>query len=58
MTPKEQAAFIVDESKCIQCGRYVNVCAGMVLPYARGVQKGQIKVHRWTEQSGGQLNLL
>ena len=31
MTPKEQAAFIVDESKCISCGRCVNVCAGMVL---------------------------
>ena len=28
------------------------------IPYARGVQKGQIKVHRWTEQSGGQMALL
>jgi len=28
------------------------------IPYARGVQKSQRKVHRWTEQSGGQLGLL
>ena len=28
------------------------------IPYARGVQKGRRKVHRWTEQSGGQLELL
>lgn len=27
------------------------------IPYARGVQKGQIEVHRWTELSRGQLNL-
>ena len=28
------------------------------IPYARGVQKNRRKVHRWTEQSNGQLNLL
>ena len=31
MTPKEKAAFTVDESKCIHCGRCVAVCTGMVL---------------------------
>lgn len=28
------------------------------IPYARGVQKGQIKVHRWTHESDGQMTLL
>lgn len=28
------------------------------IPYARGVQKGQIKVHRWTHESEGQLTIL
>ena len=28
------------------------------IPYARGVQKGRRRVHRWTEQSRGQLELL
>ena len=28
------------------------------IPYARDVQKGQIKVHRWTKQYGGQMALL
>lgn len=28
------------------------------IPYARGVQKGQVKIHRWTEQSNGQMTLL
>ena len=28
------------------------------VPYARGVQKGQIKIHRFTEQSRGQLSML
>ena len=142
MTPKEKAAFAVDESKCIHCGRCVNVCAGDLLfcgaphlfvehakatgkwaadfaincnlatayfellanahglgtvimsyssdvlrelapearemlgipeshymklvvgfgypeiPYARGVQKGDHRVHRWTDVSKGQLPLL
>ena len=31
MTPKEKAAFAVDETKCVGCGRCVAVCAGMVL---------------------------
>ena len=38
MTPKEKAAFKVDESKCIHCGRCVAVCTGMVLhPDADGI---------------------
>ena len=36
MTPKEKAAFVVDESKCIHCGRRVAVCTGMVLHLGDG----------------------
>ena len=36
MTPKEKAAFVVDESKCIHCGRCVAVCTGMVLHLGDG----------------------
>ena len=40
MTPKEKAAFAVDESKCIHCGRCVAVCTGMVLhPDADGIPR-------------------
>ena len=28
---KEKTQFIVDKDKCSDCGRCVNVCAGMVL---------------------------
>lgn len=58
---EQKIHFIVDKSKCIQYGKCIGVCSGMVIEfgrdgypeikYARGVQKDRgRKVHRYTER--------
>ena len=62
MGAEQKTHFTVDKSKCIQCGKCINVCSGMVIElgqngypeieYARGVQKDRgCKVHRYTQES-------
>ena len=33
MSMKQKTHFMVDQSKCIGCGKCINVCSGMVLSF-------------------------
>lgn len=32
---EQKTHFSVDKSKCIQCGKCINVCSGMVIEFGR-----------------------
>lgn len=61
--PADVLAELAPEARAmlgIPADHYAKLVVGFgypEVPYARGLQKGRRKVHRWTEQTGGQLNL-